>query len=47
MNAWGHDTRTLENADDIAAREIRARVEDHDLWWASSGTGGYAEDPPF
>lgn len=47
LNAWGHDTSTLENANDIAAREYHARMADHDLWWASNGTGGCAEDPPF
>ncbi|MGW4234200.1 hypothetical protein ACWEF9_33875 [Streptomyces sp. NPDC004980] len=47
LSAWGHDTSTLENANDIAARELRTRMADHDLWWASNGTGEYAEDPPF
>jgi hypothetical protein len=47
LNAWGHDTSTLENANDIAARELRTRMEDHDLWWASNGTGECAEGPPF
>ncbi|MEE1735787.1 hypothetical protein PUR49_04570 [Streptomyces sp. BE147] len=47
LNAWGHDTSTLENANDIAAREFHVRMADHDLWWASNGTGGCAEDPPF
>ncbi|MFF7529930.1 hypothetical protein ACKI1Q_15230 [Streptomyces galilaeus] len=47
LNAWGHDTSTLENANDIAAREYQARMADHDLWWASNGTGGCAEDPQF
>ncbi|WP_326741041.1 hypothetical protein [Streptomyces sp. NBC_01022] len=47
LNAWGHDTSTLENANDIAARELRTRMADHDLWWASNGTGEYAEDPRF
>ncbi|MFJ8983001.1 hypothetical protein [Streptomyces sp. NPDC102282] len=41
LNAWGHDTSTLENASDIAARELRTRMED--LW----GTGDCVEDPPF
>ncbi|WP_329536788.1 hypothetical protein OG568_50145 (plasmid) [Streptomyces sp. NBC_01450] len=44
LNAWGHDTSTLENANDIAARELRA---DHDLWWASNRTGYCAEEPLF
>ncbi|MGW2563079.1 hypothetical protein ACWCXB_28330 [Streptomyces sp. NPDC001514] len=47
LNAWGHDTSTLENANDVAAREFHARMADHDLWWASNGTGDCAEDPPF
>ncbi|WP_327713782.1 hypothetical protein OG912_39040 (plasmid) [Streptomyces sp. NBC_00464] len=47
LNAWVHDSSTLENANDIAARELRTRMADHDLWWASNGTGEYAEDPPF
>ncbi|MEE1737029.1 hypothetical protein PUR49_11030 [Streptomyces sp. BE147] len=47
LNAWGHDTSTLENVHNIAVRELRTRMEDHDSWWASNGTGGCAEDPPF
>ncbi|MFG2934210.1 hypothetical protein [Streptomyces achromogenes] len=43
MKAWGHDTRDLENAADIAARERYARPKaEGDSW-----TGGYCEDPPF
>ncbi|MFF3350621.1 hypothetical protein [Streptomyces sp. NPDC002779] len=45
LNAWGHDTSTLENANDVAARE--ARRADRDLWWERNGTGDCAEDPPF
>ncbi|MFE7712320.1 hypothetical protein ACFU6I_42735 [Streptomyces sp. NPDC057486] len=47
LRAWGHDTSALENASDIAARELHARMADPDLWWASNGTGDCAEDPPF
>lgn len=47
LNAWGHDTSTFENANDITARELRTRMADHDLWWAGNGTGDCAEDPPF
>ncbi|MCX4486621.1 hypothetical protein OG890_22245 [Streptomyces anulatus] len=47
LNAWGYDISTLENVHDITARELRTRMEDHDSWWASNATGGYAEDPPF
>ncbi|WP_432122998.1 hypothetical protein [Streptomyces sp. S1] len=48
MKAWGHDTSTLENEDDIAARERYARLKaERDSWWAADGTGGYSEDPPF
>ncbi|WP_199837121.1 MULTISPECIES: hypothetical protein [unclassified Streptomyces] len=45
LNAWGHDTSTLENANDAAAR--KARRADHDLWWERNGTGEYAEVPLF
>ncbi len=47
LNAWGHDTGTLESVHDIAIRELRTRMEGHDSWWASNGIGGCAEDPPF
>ncbi|MFF0205837.1 hypothetical protein [Streptomyces sp. NPDC005017] len=48
MKAWGHDTNVLEDADDIAARERPARFKaEHGSWWATDGTGGYSEDPPF
>ncbi|MFE7927522.1 hypothetical protein ACFU6S_02090 [Streptomyces sp. NPDC057456] len=47
LQAWGHDTSALENADDITARELRARLADPDYWWANNGTGASAEDPPF
>ncbi|NUV53768.1 hypothetical protein G6W51_12790 [Streptomyces coelicolor] len=48
MKAWGHDTSDLENTDDIAARERYARLKaERDCWWATDGTGGYSEDPPF
>ncbi len=41
LTAWGHDISTLENADDIAARELHARRV------AERWAGGYSEDPPF
>ncbi|MFE2018868.1 hypothetical protein ACFW9O_12620 [Streptomyces sp. NPDC059499] len=48
MQAWGHDTSALENADDIAACERYARLNaERDSWWAADGTSGYSEDPPF
>ncbi|MFJ6785663.1 hypothetical protein [Streptomyces yangpuensis] len=48
MRAWGHDTRALENADDIAARESRVRLKaERDSWWAADGADGYSETPPF
>ncbi|MFG2721739.1 hypothetical protein ACGFW5_26145 [Streptomyces sp. NPDC048416] len=43
LKAWGHDTSDLENADDLTAREPRARrIAERDSW-----AGGYAEEPPF
>ncbi|WP_405771146.1 hypothetical protein OG539_40375 [Actinacidiphila glaucinigra] len=43
MKAWGHDTRSLENADEAEARRLRARrMAERNSW-----TGGYSEDPPF
>ncbi|MER6316593.1 hypothetical protein ABT237_22920 [Streptomyces sp. NPDC001581] len=47
LNAWGHDTGDLENANDIACRELQARLADLDYWSANNGTGGGTEDPPF
>ncbi|WP_203686841.1 hypothetical protein [Streptomyces sp. SID14515] len=47
LNAWGHDTSSLENANDVAARGLRTGAEDHDLWWASNGAGERAEGPLF
>ncbi|MFE7757222.1 hypothetical protein [Streptomyces sp. NPDC057429] len=47
LNAWGHDTSDLENGNDIAARELQARMADADYWWANNGTGDCLEDPPF
>ncbi|MER5349251.1 hypothetical protein ABT093_02805 [Kitasatospora sp. NPDC002551] len=43
LKAWGHDTSGLENADDLSARELRARRIAERASWA----GGYAEEPPF
>lgn len=42
LQTWGHDTSGLENADDLSARELRAR-RIADASWA----GGFAEEPPF
>jgi hypothetical protein len=42
LKAWGHDIAGLENAGDIAARELRDRIDALDFW-----TGGSTEDPPF
>ncbi|MGW6745543.1 hypothetical protein ACWGDX_33205 [Streptomyces sp. NPDC055025] len=48
LKAWGHDTTALENADDIAARELHVRLmAERRSWWSSNGTGGRSEDPPF
>lgn len=47
LNAWGHDTGDLENANDIASRELQARLADFDYWLANYGTGSRTEDPPF
>ncbi|MFE1292738.1 hypothetical protein [Streptomyces sp. NPDC058751] len=43
LKAWGHDTSSLENASDIAAREHYARFRAARASWE----GGYSEDPPF
>lgn len=43
LKAWGHDTGSLENASDIAAREHCARLRAA----RASSEGGYSEDPPF
>ncbi|MFF9178681.1 hypothetical protein [Streptomyces sp. NPDC014793] len=41
LRAWGHDISSLENADDVAVRELRAqRVTER---WA----GGCSDNPPF
>ncbi len=45
LNAWGHDTRTLENSNDTGTRELYARMADHDLWSASNGTGDWRRRP--
>ncbi|MFE3205845.1 hypothetical protein [Embleya sp. NPDC059237] len=45
LTKWGHDVSTLENPDDVEARETYARSratrENLGDW------GGYADDPPF
>jgi hypothetical protein len=43
LRAWGIDTSGLENADDRATRERRARLAAE----RSARTGGCSEDPPF
>ncbi|MFD8289306.1 hypothetical protein ACFV2B_13965 [Streptomyces lavendulae] len=43
LEAWGHDTSSLEDASDIAAREHYARLRAA----RASSEGGYSEDPPF
>ncbi|MEU6655807.1 hypothetical protein ABZ904_42210 [Streptomyces sp. NPDC046900] len=43
LKAWGHDTDTVENTDDVAAREFRARQAAERESWA----GGWSEEPPF
>ncbi|MEV7616105.1 hypothetical protein [Streptomyces sp. NPDC089799] len=43
LKAWGHDTSSLENASDIAAREHCALLRAARASWG----GGYSEDPPF
>ncbi|WP_030716340.1 hypothetical protein [Streptomyces sp. NRRL S-237] len=48
LRAWGHDTNSLENTSDIAAREHHARLRAARASWDGSWTGGgYSEDPPF
>ncbi|MFE7332157.1 hypothetical protein ACFU8W_46310 [Streptomyces sp. NPDC057565] len=54
MKAWGQDISGLENADDIAARELRARhLAEHCSVWPGDGTSGpggetslWPTDPP-
>ncbi|MFG3041368.1 hypothetical protein ACGFYZ_31135 [Streptomyces sp. NPDC048330] len=43
LAVWGHDTYAVENAEDIAARELRARRAAERARW----TGGYSAEPPF
>ncbi|MFJ3877739.1 hypothetical protein ACIPW5_09805 [Streptomyces sp. NPDC090077] len=41
MRAWGQDVSSLENADDVAARELRARhLAEHCSAWPGDGTVG-------
>ncbi|MEV7560626.1 hypothetical protein [Streptomyces sp. NPDC089795] len=47
LRSWGHDISGLENAADIAARELRARRRAERASWADDRTGGYSADPPF
>jgi hypothetical protein len=47
LTAWGHDTTGLENADDISARERRARLAAERASWSGEWAGGYADQPPF
>ncbi|MES9511327.1 hypothetical protein ABWJ92_33835 [Streptomyces sp. NPDC000609] len=44
LHAWGHNTRGLENADDIAARDPRVRQVTARGSWAG---GGHSAAPPF
>ncbi|MFJ1642262.1 hypothetical protein [Streptomyces sp. NPDC088256] len=44
LHAWGHNTRGLENADDIAARAPRVRQVVARGSWTG---GGHSEAPPF
>ncbi|MFD5573887.1 hypothetical protein [Streptomyces cadmiisoli] len=43
LKVWGHDVRSLESAEDVAARELRVRRATGRASWA----GGYSESPPF
>ncbi|MFE7243752.1 hypothetical protein [Streptomyces sp. NPDC057580] len=46
MKAWGQDISGLENADDIAARELRARhLAEHCSVWPGDGTNDPLGDP--
>ncbi|MEW1638142.1 hypothetical protein AB0469_29275 [Streptomyces sp. NPDC093801] len=47
LDAWGHDASDLENANDVASRELQARLDDFDYRWADDGAGGGTGDPPF
>ncbi|MFF3015703.1 hypothetical protein [Streptomyces sp. NPDC057939] len=48
LKAWGHDTSTLENTADVAAREHYARLRAERASWNGGWTGGgYSADPPF
>ncbi|MGW2275308.1 hypothetical protein [Streptomyces yangpuensis] len=48
LKTWGHDTSTLENTADIAARERYARLKAARASWDSNWMGGgYSADPPF
>ncbi|MET9041634.1 hypothetical protein ABZX34_01825 [Streptomyces sp. NPDC004362] len=48
LKAWGHDTDSLENADDVAARELRAhRAAEWEARQRESWAGGWSEEPPF
>ncbi|MES9809695.1 hypothetical protein [Streptomyces cinereoruber] len=48
LKAWGQDVSGLENANDVAARELRdRRLAEINSWRATDGTDGCSEDPPF
>ncbi|MEV7122191.1 hypothetical protein [Kitasatospora griseola] len=48
LKTWGYDTSGLENADDLSARELRARrAAERDSRADASWAGEYAEEPPF
>lgn len=45
MKAWGQDISGLENADDVAARELRARhLAEHCSVWPGNGPSGPGGD---
>ncbi|MGE7390390.1 hypothetical protein ACQKM2_33420 [Streptomyces sp. NPDC004126] len=46
MKAWGQDLSGLENADDVTARELRARqLAEHCSVWPGHGKNDHVEDP--
>ncbi|MEF2529404.1 hypothetical protein [Streptomyces sp. CS62] len=48
LKAWGHDTSSMEDASDIAAREHYARLRAARASWDGNWTGGgHSDDPPF
>lgn len=48
MKAWGHDTSSMENASDTAAREHYARLRASRAAGDGNWSGGsYSDEPPF